>query len=103
MATGKVQMRTITKMVPTETSVPVYTLTLNKREAEFLHFLLGTVGGSPTNSPRKFCLSTREALRSCGIHSDDYKLSCLESRNSRTLYFLDAMEYEYPRDMFLDE
>lgn len=53
-------------------SSPMIILNLSEKEAAFLADVLGNVGGSPENSPRKYQKPISDALRRVGFDSKIY-------------------------------
>lgn len=83
MAKAKVKIKQIDEI----------SLTLNQNELKFLLTVLGLIGGCPTNSPRQYADSIREAL--CEeLEANRFAVCTLdfESRvceDSRAIYFKD--------------
>jgi hypothetical protein len=104
MATAVHAEITKTRMVQQEYQVPVVQLNLSQKEAEFLSFLCGCVGGSVAYSPRAFAATIRNALNQAGItNPQEYNAQALIP-DRRALYFksVDQFEYEGGESFFLD-
>jgi hypothetical protein len=91
-STGKI---TITKMVPQEVDIPTVDLKLTQKEAEYLLFLLGCVGGSPDRTPRKHGSNISNVLLAVGVQeSRDYGSFSLEKEHN-CIYFKDPSSHKY--------
>jgi len=68
-------------------------LTLNQNELKFLLTVLGLIGGCPTNSPRQYADSIREALceelEANGFAEWALDFSSRVCEDNRTIYFKD--------------
>jgi hypothetical protein len=104
MATAKNTTVTLTKLVPTTVEVPSVQLNLTKHEAEFLFFIMGRIGGSPTKSPRSFAKKITEALDSAFVRlPSEYDRDSLESKMN-VLWFREPSEgIQYPASLFETE
>jgi hypothetical protein len=93
MATASKAVRSYTKMVPQKYQFEEVTLKLSDKEASFLKFLLGYVGGSPKDSPRKFATNISNALVDAGVSSHMFDREML--RGAPMLLFKDTTEHNY--------
>jgi hypothetical protein len=72
MATATVTTRQERKIVQHLVDVETINLQLSRKEADFLYFVMGCIGGSPTESPRKFSVAIKNALFEHRDSSIDY-------------------------------
>jgi hypothetical protein len=100
MATAKNTTVTVTKLV----EVPSVQLNLTKHEAEFLFFIMGRIGGSPTKTPRSFAKKITEALDSAFVRlPSEYDRDSLDSKMN-VLWFREPSEgIQYPASLFETE
>ena len=64
------------------------TLKLSEDEARVLKQIMGHIGGSPINSPRKFADSINVALVDAGVIGADHSLE----RENKGIYFMDYQD-----------
>lgn len=67
-------MASATKETKTIVETVGINLKLSNEEASFLKNLLGKVGGTSTNSPRKYSDSIAEALDSVNVSNPEYRV-----------------------------
>ena len=78
-----------TPVVPIPPKTEVY-LVLSKSEAEALISVLGKVGGSPTNSRRKYTQAVYNAL--LGLNGLDYReLGALDIDQTKSIWFKESI------------
>lgn len=103
MATATVNTREERKIIQQLVDVKTIHLELSEKEAAFLRFVLSCIGGSPTDSPRKFAVDIKRALTSDAYGWSALNIGCLDTRHGSMISFKSIEQYDYANELMKED